>query len=81
MLGFLLDTVFDGIVDDLTFIPTFAGYDRVPEEKAYLQELRGSEKQKESFFSFLESRKILKTKYGAAYVRFHKPVSFTDFSF
>ncbi|MGO8822316.1 MAG: 1-acyl-sn-glycerol-3-phosphate acyltransferase [Desulfomonilaceae bacterium] len=79
MLGFLLDTVFDGIVDDLTFIPTFAGYDRVPEEKAYLQELRGSEKQKESFFSFLESRKILKTKYGAAYVRFHKPVSFTDF--
>ncbi len=79
MLGFLLDTVFDGAVDDLTFIPTYAGYDRVPEEKSYLQELRGREKQKESFLSFLESRKILKTKYGAAYVRFHEPVSFTDF--
>ena len=79
MLGFLLDTVFDGVVDDLTFVPTYAGYDRVPEEKSYLQELRGREKQKESFFSFLESRKVLKTKYGAAYVRFHEPVSFMDF--
>lgn len=79
MLGFLLDTVFDGAVDDLTFIPTYDGYDRVPEEKSYLQELRGREKQKESFFSFLESIKILKIKYGAAYVRFNEPVSFRDF--
>ncbi|MGC8659287.1 MAG: 1-acyl-sn-glycerol-3-phosphate acyltransferase, partial [Desulfomonilaceae bacterium] len=80
MLGFLLDPVFEGAVEDLTFVPTFAGYDRVPEEKSYLQELRGREKQKESFFSFLESRKILKTKFGAAYVRFHQPVSFKDFA-
>jgi glycerol-3-phosphate O-acyltransferase len=79
MLGFLLDIFFDGAVDDLTFIPTYVGYDQVPEEKSYLQELRGKEKQKESFFSFLESRKILQTKYGAAYVRFHEPVSFKEF--
>ncbi|MFH0960843.1 MAG: 1-acyl-sn-glycerol-3-phosphate acyltransferase, partial [Pseudomonadota bacterium] len=70
MLGFILDTVFEGDVDDLTFVPTYVGYDLNPEEKSYLQELRGREKQKESFFSFLESRKVLKTKYGAAYVRF-----------
>ncbi len=81
MLGFLLDTVFEGAVDDLTFVPTFAGYDRVPEEKSYLQELGGREKQKESFFSFLKSRKILKTKFGAAYVRFHQPITFRDFAF
>jgi glycerol-3-phosphate O-acyltransferase len=79
MLGFILDTVFEGAVDDLTFVPTYVGYDQNPEEKSYLQELRGREKQKESFFSFLESRKVLKTKYGAVYVRFHLPVSFREF--
>lgn len=79
MLGFILDTVFEGAADDLTFIPTYVGYDQNPEEKSYLQELRGREKQKESFFSFLESRKVLKTKYGAAYVRFHPAVSFREF--
>lgn len=79
MLGFMLDEVFKGQAYDLTFIPTYVGYDQIPEAKSYLRELRGHEKCKESFLSFLRSIKILGAKYGTAFLRFHEPVSFRNF--
>lgn len=79
MLAFLLQTVEEGAVADLNFVPTYIGYDQVPEEKSYLRELAGKDKQKESFLSFLRSREVLKKRFGKVYVRFHEPVSFREF--
>ncbi len=79
MLAFLLQTVKEGSVKDLTFVPTFVGYDQVPEERSYLSELAGKDKQAESMFQVIRSREILKKRFGKAYVRFHEPVSYLDF--
>lgn len=79
MLAFLLQTIEEGAVEDLNFVPTFIGYDQVPEEKSYLRELAGKEKEKESFLSFLRARDVLKKRFGKVYVRFHEPLSFRKF--
>ncbi|MBI5252472.1 MAG: 1-acyl-sn-glycerol-3-phosphate acyltransferase, partial [Desulfomonile tiedjei] len=79
MLAFLLQTIEEGAVQDLNFVPTFIGYDQVPEEKSYLRELAGKEKEKESFWSFVRARGVLNKRFGRVYVRFHEPVSFMEF--
>lgn len=79
MLAFLVQTVEEGAVADLTFVPTFIGYDQVPEEGSYLTELAGAEKQPETVGSLVRAREILKKSFGKVYVRFHEPVSFRDF--
>lgn len=79
LLAFLLQAVKEEGVNDLTFVPTFVGYDQVPEEGSYLRELAGKEKQKETLISFLRSRDVLRKRYGRAYIRFDKPVSYKEF--
>ncbi len=79
LLSFLLDVAFDGEFEDLTFVPCYVGYDQIPEEKSYLSELSGHEKEKESFRSLLSSRKIFGKRYGTVYMRFHEPLSFREF--
>jgi len=79
MLAFLLQTLEEGAVDDLIFVPTFIGYDQIPEEKSYLRELAGREKQTESLSALIRAREVLGRKFGKVYVRFHEPVSFKDF--
>ena len=39
MLAFLLQAVEEGAVEDLSFIPTFIGYDQIPEERSYLRRI------------------------------------------
>lgn len=79
MLAFLLQAVDEGHVEDLSFVPTYVTYDQVPEESSYLKELAGSEKQKESFWSVIRSREMLKKRFGKAYIRFHAPISYRTF--
>ncbi len=79
MLAFLLQAVEEGAVEDLSFIPTFIGYDQIPEEKSYLRELAGRDKQTESFLSVIRAREILNRSFGKVYVRFHEPISFRTF--
>jgi glycerol-3-phosphate O-acyltransferase len=79
MLTFLLQAVEEGAVEDLNFVPVFIGYDQVPEERSYLSELAGRDKEAESFISVIRARKILKRRLGKVYVRFHEPVSFLTF--
>lgn len=79
MLAFLLQAVKEGSVKDLTFVPTYVGYDQVPEESSYLREQAGRDKQQETVFAFLKSREILKKRFGRAYVRFNEPVSYMSF--
>jgi glycerol-3-phosphate O-acyltransferase len=80
LLSFLLQTVEEGAVEDLTFVPAFIGYDQIPEENSYLRELAGRDKQKESLFSIIRAREILKKSFGKVYVRFDKEFHFKDFA-
>ncbi len=59
---------------DLAIIPVFIGYDRVMEEKAYLQELGGAAKEKERATSVIKSRKLLDKRYGRVYVNVGEPI-------
>lgn len=78
-LSFLLQTVDRGEVDDLRFIPLYIGYDHVLEEKSFLSELSGKEKEKETIWGIIRARKFLKARYGAIYMRFHEPISYRKF--
>jgi glycerol-3-phosphate O-acyltransferase len=79
MLSFLVQTVEEGHIDDLYFVPVFTGYDQNPEEREFLRELEGHEKKKETFSGLLKARKILSGRFGRAYVRFHEPISLREF--
>jgi glycerol-3-phosphate O-acyltransferase len=79
LLGFLLQAIDEKAVPDLAFVPTFVGYDQIPEEKSFLKELSGKEKSKETFLDLIQARKILSQCYGRVYLRFHDPISFTEF--
>jgi len=73
MLTILLNAVKKGACQDLSFVPVFIGYDRVPEEKAYLSEVEGHTKPPENFEQMVKARKALKGRYGRIYVNFHEP--------
>ncbi len=58
----------------LTIVPVFIGYDQVMEVNGYFKELRGTRIKKESIFELLRARKILRRKYGKAYLSFGQPL-------
>lgn len=78
-LSILLQAYRDGFCKDLVFVPASISYDRLLEEQAYLEELEGKEKQKESFWQFLGARRFLKRKYGNIYIRFGEPFSLKEY--
>ena len=79
LLSIILDAYANGEIEDVVFVPTYIGYDRVLEEKSYLHELEGGKKEEESFFQILKARKMLKVRYGKVYIKFHKPISLKDY--
>lgn len=75
LLSILLNAYKAGACEDMLFVPVFVGYDRVPEESAYLHELEGGQKNPESLWQVIKARKFLKKRYGRIYIRFHEPIS------
>ena len=78
LLSILLDAYRNGACDDLILAPIFIGYDKVPEEKAYLHELEGGAKKPESLSQVIKARKVLKKRFGKIYIEFHDPVSLKE---
>lgn len=62
----------------LKFVPVYIGYERIFEEKTYLNELRGQRKQQESLGGLLASIKRLKN-YGQAHINFGEPLDLAEF--
>lgn len=79
LLSIIISAFINGYVDDITFVPTFIGYDRIMEESAYIKELSGGKKEKESFFAMLKGRGLLRKRYGRVYINFSEPVSIKEF--
>ncbi|HPA15449.1 MAG TPA: 1-acyl-sn-glycerol-3-phosphate acyltransferase [Desulfobacterales bacterium] len=78
LLSILIDAYKKGACEDMIFVPTYVGYDRVLEESSYLNEIEGGQKKPESLLQVFRARKFLKKRYGRVYVMFHQPISFKD---
>lgn len=63
----------------LVFVPISINYDKVVEVRSYMKELSGASKRKESFGQLLEARRVLKNKFGQAYLSFGNPIPLAEF--
>ncbi|SLM30526.1 PlsB [Desulfamplus magnetovallimortis] len=78
-LSMLIKAYRNGGCEDLIFMPTYVGYDRVLEEDAYLHEIEGGKKNPENLSQLIRARKFLKKKYGKVYIKFHEPISLNEY--
>ncbi len=79
LLSFVLDAYQEGYCQDLVFVPASISYDRIMEEGAYLREVRGGAKEKESFRQMFGARRFLGRKYGKVYIRLAEPISLREY--
>ncbi|MGA2402065.1 MAG: 1-acyl-sn-glycerol-3-phosphate acyltransferase [Syntrophobacteraceae bacterium] len=75
LLAILIQAVEEGFCDDLVFVPTSICYDRIPEEESYLKEITGGPKEEENLGQLVGVRRVLRKRYGRAYVKFAEPLS------
>ncbi len=74
LLSMIIQAFQEKACDDLAAIPVYIGYDRVVEEKAYLQELGGAPKEKERATEMIKSSKLLRRRYGRVYMNVGDPI-------
>jgi glycerol-3-phosphate O-acyltransferase len=77
-LSIIMEAYEQGYCNDLIFVPTSVLYDRVVEERSYLKELGGAQKESENFKQVIGARRFLKSSYGKIYIRFDKPFSIKE---
>ena len=78
LLSILINAYKNGACEDMIIVPIYIGYDRVLEEKSYLQELEGAKKEPETLKGVLKARKFLKRRYGKIYIQFDDPISMNE---
>jgi len=71
----LLQAYRQGKCRDLIFVPVSILYDRVVEERAHLEELRGGVKKDENVGQVIRARRFLRRRHGKVYIRFGEPFS------
>ncbi len=78
MLSILLNAFKNGACDHMTFVPVSIGYDRIPEENIYIDEINGEKKGAENFGQMIRAGRILKKRYGKIYINFDTPFSLNE---
>ena len=78
-LSILLEAHREGYCRDLIFVPAAIVYDRILEEQAYIKEIEGASKEKESLGKIIGARRFLKKRYGTIYLRLAEPFSLNDY--
>jgi glycerol-3-phosphate O-acyltransferase len=78
LLSIILNAQRNGACRTLVFVPVSIAYDQVLEEKSYLQELGGGDKQPETLRQVLSARKFLKKRFGKVYLTFGSPLALQD---
>ncbi|KAF7554903.1 hypothetical protein G7046_g6687 [Stylonectria norvegica] len=80
ILGFILDSILSGRVEDTIICPVSTQYDKVIETEGYVTELLGMPKKKENLADFLTGgSSVLSLRLGRVDVRFHEPWSMRKF--
>ena len=79
----LLTMVFDSASKlrgtKVKLVPISIGYERIIEERSFVHELSGGDKQSENVGDLLKSSSILRSKWGRLYVQFGDIIDFDDF--
>jgi glycerol-3-phosphate O-acyltransferase len=75
LLSILINAYKNGACEDMIIVPVYIGYDRIIEEKSYLHELGGGQKEPENLLQVIKARKFLKKRYGKIYIQFSDPIS------
>lgn len=78
MLSIILDAIRSGTTQDVKLIPIYVGYEQVIEERSYIAELSGAEKEREGITGLLKTTRVLWSRYGRLYVSFGEPLSVRD---
>ncbi|MCX7634182.1 MAG: 1-acyl-sn-glycerol-3-phosphate acyltransferase, partial [Syntrophales bacterium] len=68
LLSMIISAYQEKVTDDVALVPVYIGYDRIIEEKSYLEELGGGQKTQEKTTDVIKSSKILRKRYGRVYV-------------
>ena len=71
----LAESLAMGVCQDITLVPVYLGYDRVPEESAHVREMAGGRKVSESVKGFGRIYRSINTRLGRAYVKFATPLN------
>ncbi|WP_110686852.1 glycerol-3-phosphate 1-O-acyltransferase PlsB [Salinicola aestuarinus] len=79
MLSMTLRSYLRDPVRDVAFVPVHVGYEKVIESNAYLRELRGEAKQKESPFALVHALRHLRKPHGRVTVNVGEPLSLRAF--
>ena len=58
----------------LAVVPVYFGYEKLIEARSYLEELRGSKKEKESLGDILRSLRLIRQNFGKVNVNFGEPI-------
>lgn len=74
ILSMIIQAYQEKACEDLAAIPVYIGYDRVIEEKSYLEELSGLPKEKEKATEMIKSSKLLRKRYGRVYMNVGEPI-------
>ncbi|MEM9071291.1 MAG: 1-acyl-sn-glycerol-3-phosphate acyltransferase [Myxococcota bacterium] len=78
LLTMVVDAALKLRMKKVFFVPISIGYERVIEERSYVHELGGGEKQKEDIGGLLKTPQILRSKYGRLYVQFGEILTLED---
>jgi len=79
LLSMILRAYQEEGMKNLGIIPVYIGYDRVIEEKSYIQELEGMPKRGERTSDVIKNRKVIRKRYGQVYVNIGEPIIFKDY--
>jgi glycerol-3-phosphate O-acyltransferase len=78
LIKMTLDCHERGIPRPLAMVPVYFGYEKVIEASSYLDELRGSEKQRESLGDIFRSLRLIREDFGKVDVNFGEPIIVDD---
>ena len=79
MLRMTLDAHRRGLPRPIAFVPVYFGYEKVIEGNAYLDELRGASKRRETVRGLFRSLKLTRESFGTVQVRFGRPIQLATF--
>ncbi|MCY3624342.1 MAG: glycerol-3-phosphate 1-O-acyltransferase PlsB [Gammaproteobacteria bacterium] len=78
MLRMTIDAYRRGLPRPLAFVPVYFGYEKVIEANAYLDELRGAAKRRETVGGIFRSLRLIRESFGTVQVRFGEPIDLAD---
>jgi len=79
LLSMIIQAYQDKYCENLAAVPVYVGYDRVIEERSYLNELAGQPKKQENTVEMIKSTKVLRKRYGRVYINVGEPIIMKDY--